>query len=186
MVPCAGGDQAAYRMSPFSQSGRPARPGPPGPLKRWIARARAFGRWALLWLIVPLPSRLKLPIYRGCFGYRIGRDVSIGLTLIRVGRLEIGDHVRAFDRDLVALAGIDDERANAGFGAGAGGGGDLGEPRAAPCHPVRAGDVLTAHARERVRYGRSGIYDVTVRRGDEVVAEFRGRSRTLDDRPTPE
>ena len=25
-------------------------------------------------------------------------------------------------------------------------------------------------------YGRHGIYDVTVRRGDEVVAEFRGRS----------
>ncbi|TDC33912.1 hydroxyphenylacetyl-CoA thioesterase PaaI [Micromonospora sp. KC213] len=45
--------------------------------------------------------------------------------------------------------------------------------------PVRAGDVLTATATERVRHGRNGIYDVTVRRGDEVVAEFRGRSRTL-------
>jgi acyl-CoA thioesterase len=45
--------------------------------------------------------------------------------------------------------------------------------------PVRVGDVLTAHAEERVRFGRSGICDVTVRRGDEVVAEFRGRSRTL-------
>jgi acyl-CoA thioesterase len=45
--------------------------------------------------------------------------------------------------------------------------------------PVRAGDVLTAYAQERVRFGRSGLYDVTVRRGDEVVAEFRGRSRTL-------
>jgi acyl-CoA thioesterase len=45
--------------------------------------------------------------------------------------------------------------------------------------PVRAGDVLTAYAQERTRYGRSGIYDVTVRRGDEVVAEFRGRSRTI-------
>ena len=44
---------------------------------------------------------------------------------------------------------------------------------------VRAGDVLEAEAVERTRYGRSGIYDVTVRRGDEVVAEFRGRSRTL-------
>jgi acyl-CoA thioesterase len=43
--------------------------------------------------------------------------------------------------------------------------------------PVRAGDLLTATAQERVRFGRSGIYDVTVRRGDEVVAEFRGRSR---------
>jgi len=46
--------------------------------------------------------------------------------------------------------------------------------------PVRAGDVLTAYAQERARFGRSGIYDVTVRRGDEVVAEFRGRSRTID------
>jgi phenylacetic acid degradation protein PaaD len=45
--------------------------------------------------------------------------------------------------------------------------------------PVREGDVLVATATERVRYGRSGIYDVTVRRGDEVVAEFRGRSRSL-------
>jgi acyl-CoA thioesterase len=45
--------------------------------------------------------------------------------------------------------------------------------------PVREGDVLTARAVERARYGRSGIYDVTVLRGDEVVAEFRGHSRTL-------
>jgi acyl-CoA thioesterase len=45
--------------------------------------------------------------------------------------------------------------------------------------PAKEGDVLVATAQERVRYGRSGIYDVTVRRGDEVVAEFRGRSRTL-------
>jgi acyl-CoA thioesterase len=44
--------------------------------------------------------------------------------------------------------------------------------------PVREGDVLVATAAERVRFGRSGIYDVTVRRGDEPVAEFRGRSRT--------
>lgn len=45
--------------------------------------------------------------------------------------------------------------------------------------PVRLGDTLTAHAREVVRRGRSGLYDVTVRRGDIVVAEFRGRSRSL-------
>jgi acyl-CoA thioesterase len=43
--------------------------------------------------------------------------------------------------------------------------------------PAREGDVLTATADERVAFGRSGIYDVTVRRGDQVVAEFRGRSR---------
>ncbi|GAA0263387.1 hypothetical protein GCM10010492_75570 [Saccharothrix mutabilis subsp. mutabilis] len=47
--------------------------------------------------------------------------------------------------------------------------------------PVRLGDELVATAVERVRRGRSGIYDITVRRGDEVVAEFRGRSRTLRD-----
>jgi acyl-CoA thioesterase len=45
--------------------------------------------------------------------------------------------------------------------------------------PAYAGDVLTAHAQERTRFGRSGIYDVTVRRGDDVIAEFRGRSRTV-------
>jgi acyl-CoA thioesterase len=44
---------------------------------------------------------------------------------------------------------------------------------------ARLGDELQATAVERVTYGRSGIYDVTVTRGDEVVAEFRGRSRTL-------
>jgi acyl-CoA thioesterase len=45
--------------------------------------------------------------------------------------------------------------------------------------PVYAGDELVAEAVERSRRGRSGIYDVTVRRGDEVVAEFRGRSRVV-------
>lgn len=41
------------------------------------------------------------------------------------------------------------------------------------------GDVLVADAREVVRRGRSGVYDVTVRRAGVVVAEFRGRSRSL-------
>jgi acyl-CoA thioesterase len=46
--------------------------------------------------------------------------------------------------------------------------------------PVRRGDTLTAHAVERNRSGRSGIYDVTVRDGKgEVIAEFRGHSRTI-------
>lgn len=49
--------------------------------------------------------------------------------------------------------------------------------------PVRAGDRLVAVATERSRRGRSGIYDVTVRRDDAtVVAEFRGRSRSLGQR----
>lgn len=45
--------------------------------------------------------------------------------------------------------------------------------------PARLDDELVATAVERVRRGRSGLYDVTVRRGDTVVAEFRGRSRSL-------
>jgi len=47
--------------------------------------------------------------------------------------------------------------------------------------PVSAGDVLVAEAVERVRQGRTGLYDVSVRRADgSVVAELRGRSRTVD------
>ena len=45
--------------------------------------------------------------------------------------------------------------------------------------PVAEGDVLVAEAVERVVRGRSGIYDVTVRRGEEPVVEFRGRSRAV-------
>ncbi|MEG8274951.1 hydroxyphenylacetyl-CoA thioesterase PaaI [Streptomyces sp. AHA2] len=45
--------------------------------------------------------------------------------------------------------------------------------------PAHEGDVLVARAEERTRYGRSGLYDVTVLRDDEVVAEFRGRSRSI-------
>lgn len=46
--------------------------------------------------------------------------------------------------------------------------------------PARAGDVLVAEAVERARQGRSGVYDVSVRRADgSPVAELRGRSRTV-------
>jgi acyl-CoA thioesterase len=48
--------------------------------------------------------------------------------------------------------------------------------------PARRGDVLTAEARMRARYGRSGVYDVTVTRGDQLIAEFRGRSHELGER----
>lgn len=46
--------------------------------------------------------------------------------------------------------------------------------------PARAGDTLVAEAVERLRFGRNGVYDVTVRRvGGDVVAEFRGNSRAF-------
>jgi acyl-CoA thioesterase len=45
--------------------------------------------------------------------------------------------------------------------------------------PAHEGDVLVATAVERTLRGRTGIYDVTVRRGETVIAEFRGRSHAL-------
>jgi acyl-CoA thioesterase len=45
--------------------------------------------------------------------------------------------------------------------------------------PGKLGDVLLATAREISRSGRSGIYDVQVTAGSEVIAEFRGHSRTI-------
>lgn len=46
---------------------------------------------------------------------------------------------------------------------------------------ARLGDVLMADATQRTAYGRSGITDVTVSRESDgaVIAEFRGRSRSL-------
>ena len=50
--------------------------------------------------------------------------------------------------------------------------------------PGRLGQTLYAEAREVSRRGRSGVYDVTVRADDpeagDVIAEFRGRSRTIE------
>jgi acyl-CoA thioesterase len=45
--------------------------------------------------------------------------------------------------------------------------------------PTRVGDVLVADAVERSRRGRDGMYDITVRSGETVVAEFVGRSREV-------
>jgi acyl-CoA thioesterase len=48
--------------------------------------------------------------------------------------------------------------------------------------PGRLGDVLVAEGRVRSVFGRSGLTDVTVTRESDgkVIAEFRGRSRTLE------
>jgi acetyltransferase-like isoleucine patch superfamily enzyme len=74
------------------------------------SRPRLF----VLAVVALLPSFLKIPIYRICFGYRIGKRVSLGFSLIdarecsiaddvrighlnvvlSVGRLIVGDHVR--------------------------------------------------------------------------------------------
>jgi phenylacetic acid degradation protein PaaD len=55
---------------------------------------------------------------------------------------------------------------------------------------ARLGDGLVAEAVERTRYGRNGVYDVTVRRArdvdGDVVALFRGRSREIGGTLIPE
>jgi acyl-CoA thioesterase len=45
--------------------------------------------------------------------------------------------------------------------------------------PAYAGDVLTGEAVVRTRFGRAGLYDVTIRRDGDVIAEFRGRSHQI-------
>jgi acyl-CoA thioesterase len=48
-------------------------------------------------------------------------------------------------------------------------------------NPAQCGDRLTAHAVERQRAGRSGIYDVAVIREDGTpIAEFRGHARAIE------
>ncbi|MDQ3874119.1 MAG: hydroxyphenylacetyl-CoA thioesterase PaaI [Actinomycetota bacterium] len=51
--------------------------------------------------------------------------------------------------------------------------------------PAFPGDALSAHAVERAREGRTGIYDVAVRRDSDkaLVAELRAVSRVLPARP---
>jgi acyl-CoA thioesterase len=50
--------------------------------------------------------------------------------------------------------------------------------------PVRDGEVLAADAAERVRSGRTGIYDVSVYAADgECVAELRGHSAEIREAP---
>lgn len=53
--------------------------------------------------------------------------------------------------------------------------------------PAQLGEELAATAFERFRGGRSGLYDVTVVAGTDrrLVAEFRGRFRTLPSAPKP-
>jgi acyl-CoA thioesterase len=51
---------------------------------------------------------------------------------------------------------------------------------------ARLGDRLEARAVERSRVGRAGIYDVTVtRKAGQVIAEFRGHSRTIEGELVP-
>jgi len=51
-------------------------------------------RLLVLISIVPLPSAIKVAIYRLIFGWKIGRNVRIGFSLIEARNVEIGDFVK--------------------------------------------------------------------------------------------
>lgn len=51
-------------------------------------------RFLILGVFAFLPSFLKRPLYRLFFGYRIGKRVRIGLSVLDVGSCEIGDDVQ--------------------------------------------------------------------------------------------
>lgn len=55
----------------------------------------------MLALIALLPSVLKRPCYRICFGYRIGKRVRIGLSIIDAKECEMGDDVTVGHLNLV-------------------------------------------------------------------------------------
>ena len=51
-------------------------------------------RLLVLGLIALLPSFLMRPCYRWCFGYRIGKRVRMGFSILDVRECEIGDDVK--------------------------------------------------------------------------------------------
>lgn len=52
------------------------------------------GRLVIALLLLPFPSFIKVALYRLMPGYRIGRGVRIGFSLLAAGRCEIGAHTR--------------------------------------------------------------------------------------------
>ncbi len=58
-----------------------------------MARRSSKFRLLMLALVAPLPGFLKRPCYRLCFGYKIGKRVRLGWSLIDAGVCEIGDDV---------------------------------------------------------------------------------------------
>ena len=62
-------------------------------------------RLAVLALIAFFPSFLKRPLYRLFFGYRIGRRVRIGLSILDAAACEIGDDTQIGHFNLIVAVG---------------------------------------------------------------------------------
>jgi acetyltransferase-like isoleucine patch superfamily enzyme len=62
-------------------------------------------RLALLAVLGVLPGFLKRPLYRGLFGYRIGRGVRIGLVLLDAQEVELGEGTEIGHLNLITRVG---------------------------------------------------------------------------------
>jgi acetyltransferase-like isoleucine patch superfamily enzyme len=70
-----------------------------------MSRPISKPRLAVLASIALLPGFLKRPLYRWLFGYRIGKRVRLGLSIIDAGECEIADDVRFGHLNLVIGVG---------------------------------------------------------------------------------
>ena len=70
-----------------------------------MARRSSKLRLASLALVAALPGFVKRTLYRRLFGYRIGKRVRLGLSLIDAGECEIGDDVRVGHLNMVVGVG---------------------------------------------------------------------------------
>jgi len=61
---------------------------------RRSTRPRSFARIAVLALIGVLPGAVKRPLYRLLFGYRLGRGVRIGISILDADSVSLGDGTR--------------------------------------------------------------------------------------------
>jgi acetyltransferase-like isoleucine patch superfamily enzyme len=70
-----------------------------------MARRSSKLRLAALALVAALPGFLKRPLYRGLFGYKVGRRVRLGLSLIDARACEIADDVTIGHLNLILGVG---------------------------------------------------------------------------------
>lgn len=59
-----------------------------------MSRRSSKFRLAALALVALLPNFLKRPVYRLCFGYKVGKRVRVGFSIIDAAECELGDDVR--------------------------------------------------------------------------------------------
>jgi acetyltransferase-like isoleucine patch superfamily enzyme len=70
-----------------------------------MARRSSKLRLAALALVAALPGFLKRPLYRRLFGYKVGRRVRLGLSLIDARECEIADDVEVGHLNMVVGVG---------------------------------------------------------------------------------